>query len=74
MVTIYRRCPFCDQVCMVPNVNAEGLDKWQNGALIQDAFPDLTSDQCEIIKTGICPKCWDEMEEAADEEDGLSDA
>lgn len=34
---------------------------WQNGALIQDAFPDLSADEREQIKSGIHPACWDSM-------------
>lgn len=36
--------------------------KWVAGALIQDAFPDLSSDEREFLLTGYCPDnpaCWD---------------
>ena len=31
------------------------------GAFIQDAFPELSSEQREFIKSGISPKGWVEM-------------
>jgi hypothetical protein len=34
---------------------------WQRGALIQDAFPNLTDDEREILKTGITPEGWAKM-------------
>lgn len=30
-----------------------------NGALIQDAFPNLSADEREFIMTGITPEEWD---------------
>lgn len=35
--------------------------KWQGGALIQDAFPMLDADQREFLLTGITPDEWDAM-------------
>ena len=35
------------------------LDRWQKGELIQNAFPYLTADEREFIKTGITPDSWD---------------
>jgi hypothetical protein len=42
-------------------VETEYLEKWYNGALIQEAFPNLTSNERELIQTGIHPECWDKM-------------
>lgn len=70
---ILATCPFCGNLNVV-TVNEDDFWNWQNGTLIQDAFPYLTADEREIIKTGICPKCWDSMfseeeEEEEEEED-----
>lgn len=35
-----------------------GLAAWDRGAFIQDAFPSLTPEQREFIKTGITPDEW----------------
>lgn len=34
------------------------LEKYQGGALIQDAFPMLSDEHREFIKTGITPEEW----------------
>lgn len=39
-------------------VTQEQLDKWTNGALIQDVFPHLTKDQREFIMTGVTDDEW----------------
>jgi len=33
----------------------------ENGALIQDAFPQLSADEREFIMTGTPPAVWDEI-------------
>ena len=42
-----------------PSVTLEQYQSWQNGTLIQDAFPQLTPDEREFIKTGVTPEEWD---------------
>ena len=42
-------------------VETEYLEKWYNGTLIQEAFPNLTANERELIQTGIHPECWNEM-------------
>ena len=50
-------------------VPAERFLAWQTGTLIQCAFPDLTTDQRELLISGICGKCFDRvMGEEPDEE------
>lgn len=34
---------------------------WDEGALIQDAFPFLNADQREFLMTGTPPQVWDAM-------------
>lgn len=53
-------CPFCGDIKIV-TVYTKDLVAWDNGALIQRAFPYLSADDRERLKTGICPKCWDAM-------------
>jgi hypothetical protein len=42
-------------------VSVEGHEKWQEGALIQDALPELSSGERELLISGTCDYCWDEM-------------
>lgn len=53
-------------------VTQEQLDTWQQGALIQDAMPNLTAYQREFIMTGITPASWNAA--FSDEsDDGIND-
>ena len=40
-------------------ITQEQLDAWENGMLVQNAFPHLTPDQREFIMTGITADEWD---------------
>ena len=46
----------------------EQFAAYEAGALIQDAFPNLTPDEREFIKTGITPEEWNEAFGGPDEE------
>jgi hypothetical protein len=37
------------------------LDAWASGELIQNAFPDLSPDDREFLKTGITAEEWEQM-------------
>ena len=37
------------------------IDHWKAGELLQNAFPKLTADEREFIKTGITPSEWEEI-------------
>jgi phosphoglycerol transferase MdoB-like AlkP superfamily enzyme len=39
----------------------EDVDKYKNGAFIQEAFSYLNAQERELIKTGIHEACWDAM-------------
>ncbi len=58
LVDYNARCPFCGDVNII-KVHKVSLEAYNNGALAQDAFPNLTAAEREMIITGICPKCWD---------------
>lgn len=59
-VKVKTRCPICDKVTIV-TADSEDIRRYESGALIQDAFPTLSASEREMLKTGICPKCWDDM-------------
>lgn len=64
-------CPFCGHVNEIP-VNEMDYWYWQDGALVQNAFPYLSADEREALISGICPKCWEDT--FGDEgEDGFPD-
>lgn len=57
-------CLHCNQqgfIEMPEDDYEKGLTAYNEGALIQNAFPNLTPDQCEQVISGTHPKCWIEM-------------
>ena len=59
-ITLTTYCPFCGATNYVL-VREEDYIAWQNGELAQIAFPYLSTDEREMLISGICPACWDEM-------------
>ena len=53
-------CPQCGRITELP-ITEERLLSWDGKERIQNYFTELTPSQRELILTGICPKCWDEM-------------
>lgn len=43
------------------DVTEEQMDKWESGALIQHAMPNLTDAEREFIMTGITSEEWDSI-------------
>jgi hypothetical protein len=60
MTTIEKQCPRCGQTNTL-EVKTLGFEMWQKGSFIQDALPELTPSQREILQTGIDAKCWEEI-------------
>lgn len=71
-VTIITRCPFCGRANEVEVNEADYLD-WQDGVLVQDAFPYLSADEREMLVSGICPTCWESTFGSAEDEDEYED-
>lgn len=59
-MVVERSCPKC-KVMQQVTVSEIAYKAWQGGQFVQDAFPNLTANEREVLMTGICPKCWDEM-------------
>jgi hypothetical protein len=54
-------CRCCDQETDL-TVNVNGFFDWMHrGELIQDALPELSADERELLISNTCPKCWNEM-------------
>ena len=69
--TIGKHCPFCGTYNEV-TVPVNEYINWQMGDLIQDAFKSLSTDDREIIKTGICNECW--PKDAIEDMESINDA
>lgn len=39
----------------------DGIAKYESGAFVQDAFPELSAPVREQIITGTHPDCWEQM-------------
>ena len=53
-------CPFCGNESEVV-VNEKDFNAWQNGELAQKAFPYLNATQREILISGLCEKCQNDV-------------
>ena len=67
-VEVHRECQVTGEVFILI-VDAQALIDWREGKLIQDALPQLTKDQREILQTGFTPAEWDAMPSWDDEEE-----
>lgn len=53
-------CVVCRQRGQV-EVDFDGFCAWRDGAVLQDALPDLDADQRELLMTGTHAHCWETM-------------
>ena len=59
---ITRTNPFNGEVNTLNiEVTDEQIQAYMDGALIQNAFPNLSADDREFIMTGITAESWEEM-------------
>ena len=64
MITLEKKSPNTGKVnSMDLDTTSAALDEYQSGStrLIQDIFPNLSSEEREFIMTGYTPKDWDEL-------------
>ena len=53
-------CPVCGKVSEI-SVEVNDYIDWQNGKLTQNAFPYLSASEREMLISGVCGDCWDNM-------------
>lgn len=58
MINLIVTCPFCGAESVI-SVFEDDYLAWEQGALVQDAFPYLSADDREMLISGICPTCWE---------------
>lgn len=61
---VERRCPICQEVqtiVMTKDQYKRYLRWLDREGCIQDLLPDLDKDDREILISGICPNCWQDM-------------
>ena len=59
-VTVVVGCIKCAEPQHITVGNAD-LDSWQGGTNIQNAMPYLSADDREILISGICGECFENM-------------
>lgn len=57
-IDILTTCPFCGKETTL-TVSLDGYMAWREGELIQRALPELSSNEREMLISGICPECWE---------------
>jgi hypothetical protein len=67
-IAIEVRCPFCGHVSII-GVNEEDYITWSSDELAQNCFPYLDASEREILISGLCLKCQDEVFGSDDDED-----
>lgn len=60
IVNVPCKCSICRKQVILP-LPTSGIQKRNEGGLIQDCFPDLSPALREMLVSGTCPECWDEM-------------
>lgn len=60
-VGISTKCPFCGATNTV-RVNQDEYDNWNSGMLIQNAMPDMSVADRELLITGICSECFPDLD------------
>lgn len=61
-------CPLCGHVSTVKVYAPDYID-WQNGNLAQDCFQYLNASEREILISGLCLKCQDDVFGSDEDED-----
>jgi hypothetical protein len=58
VIKVSKRCPLCNQDAEVV-VESGPLLRWMRGALVTDAFSDMSIDDQEILISGTHKECWE---------------
>ena len=67
-LVLSRKCRVTEDLFSV-TVTLAQYHRWQGGELVQEVWPNLTSEQREFIQTGWTPAEWESIFSDSDEED-----
>ena len=59
-ISIGFKCPMCGEYHML-TVEMKQYFDYQSGALVQDAFPEMSSIDRERFISGLCPDCQEKI-------------
>lgn len=54
------KCRICKEERII-KVSKRSIELWKSGMHIQDAMPDVSADDREMLMSQICPTCWDRL-------------
>lgn len=60
MASLNVLCHHCQDIKFI-EVSDAGFIAWQSGMLIQDALPELSDAERELLISATCDDCWTEM-------------
>lgn len=60
MMDVVVTCPFCGKMSVV-SVAFDDYANYLDGGLAQDCFPNLTAQERELIISGMCLECQEEI-------------
>ena len=60
LIQVDKECPFCGKENSM-SVDMNDYAKWQGGLNIQYAFPDMNSFDREVLQSGICNTCQEQV-------------
>jgi hypothetical protein len=63
-----KTCVVCDQY-EIWSLDRQAVESWQEGELIQNAFPDMSMSDRELLISGTHPACWDKLFPGEEEEE-----
>jgi len=67
-ITLEVRCPHCGHISII-KVDGNDYFDWMCGELAQNCFPYLNASEREIIISGLCLECQDEIFGSDDEDE-----
>ena len=56
-ITLELSCPDC-KASKELVVTVEAYNLYKSGELVQDAFPELSREDMDLILSGMCEMCW----------------
>ena len=72
ILTVNKKCWSCEDVHNL-EVSQDGWEAWQSGGLIQDALPELSADDRELLISETCGVCWDQLFGVDEEDEEITD-
>lgn len=66
-MTVNKTCMVCNKTHAI-EIDQDAFVRWMQGELIQNVAPELSDDDRELLISGVCGPCFDEVF-GEDEED-----